>query len=43
MRERAELGPDVVVGDGAVVRDARLERALVSPGVTLVADEAQML
>jgi glucose-1-phosphate thymidylyltransferase len=33
--ERSQLGPDVVVGAGAVVRDARLARALVTPGAHL--------
>lgn len=33
--ERSRVGPDVVVGAGAVLRDVRLERALVVPGARL--------
>ena len=33
--ERSQLGPDVVIGDGATIRDACLVRALVAPGARL--------
>lgn len=33
--EHSRLGPDVVVGGGAVLRDVRLARALVTPGARL--------
>lgn len=33
--ERSRVGPDVVVGAGAVLRDVHLERALVVPGARL--------